>query len=152
MDFPERLSALLHERDITAYRLRKDLKLGNSVVAYWLDGTKYPDGKNLIGLADYFDVSLDYLVGRDDIPIQKGFPMNNDEKILSVLETVVSRLDAIEANQADLKAELSYVKEDIEIIKEDTEEIRSATNTLLDWAERAEIVTKVKLVPRSNQM
>jgi len=30
-------------------------------------GTREPAHKNLIALADYFDVSLDYLVGRSDI-------------------------------------------------------------------------------------
>lgn len=30
-------------------------------------GTSFPNFKNLIFLADYFDVSLDYLVGRSDV-------------------------------------------------------------------------------------
>ena len=71
MEFTERLAGLMRQRGVTAYRVRKDLKLSNSIVAYWLSGQKFPDGRNLIKLADYFGVSLDYLVGRSDDPAVK---------------------------------------------------------------------------------
>jgi len=66
MQFSQRLSILIEEKGITAYRLRKDLKLSNSIVTYWMDGTRLPNGESLIKLANYFDVSIDYLVGRID--------------------------------------------------------------------------------------
>lgn len=58
--------------------------------------------------------------------------MNNEEKILQML--------------TNLTEDVSQMKEDIEIIKEDVEITRGATNTLVDWAERIEDVTKIPLV------
>ena len=59
--------------------LRKARGVGQKAVAEWLgvslrayqfyeDGTYDPNLPNLIALADYFQVSLDYLVGRSDAP------------------------------------------------------------------------------------
>lgn len=78
--------------------------------------------------------------------------MNNEEKILSMLQdltttvgTLVVKVDNLEQGQAKLEQRLDKIEQDIEIIKEDTEITRSTTNTLLDWAERVESVTEVPL-------
>ena len=68
MEFNERLAEIMETRDISAYRIRKDLKLSNSRIADWLNQKTFPDGRNLIKLADYFNVSIDYLAGRTDKP------------------------------------------------------------------------------------
>ena len=59
---------LLHERKITTYRLAKDTGISNGLITGWTQGGKIPSGENLIKLADYFDVSVDYLLGRTDNP------------------------------------------------------------------------------------
>ena len=52
--------------------LQKDIakSVGLSLRSYqrYEYGTREPAYKNLLALADYFDVSLDYLVGRTDNP------------------------------------------------------------------------------------
>jgi len=67
--------------------------------------------------------------------------MNNEEKILVLLERIDDRLDKLEQGQA-------VMKEDIEIIKEDVQITRNATNTLLDWAEQAQVEVKIPLYKR----
>lgn len=44
--------------------------LGVTTRAYqfYESGGRYPDFQGLLALADYFDVSIDYLVGRSDVP------------------------------------------------------------------------------------
>lgn len=65
--FTERLSALQASKC-----LKKDLcaELGISIMTYYRyeRGDREPSLSTLIALADIFDVSLDYLVGRSDEP------------------------------------------------------------------------------------
>ena len=55
-----------YQKDISAF-------LEISLRAYQLyeSGDGYPSVPGLIALADYFDVSLDYLVGRSDNPTRR---------------------------------------------------------------------------------
>ncbi len=57
---------------ITLNRLEKELGFGKSSIARW--DTNSPSIDKVQKVADYFNVSLDYLVGRDDVPNRKeGF-------------------------------------------------------------------------------
>ena len=49
---------------ITPLLIKLNMSTGN--IEKWRNG-KMPNGDTLIKLADYFDCSLDYLVGRSDI-------------------------------------------------------------------------------------
>ena len=64
--FEERLYNLLGENNITTTRLSSSLKLDPSTISKCLKEKRIPSGKILILIADYFDVSIDYLVGRSD--------------------------------------------------------------------------------------
>lgn len=68
MTFPERLANLRKERNLTQKQVYESV--GMSMIGYqrYEYGAREPAFKNLIALADYFDVSLDYLVGRTDNP------------------------------------------------------------------------------------
>lgn len=71
MTFKERLEFLFDERNITPYKLSKDTGITQAGISRWRSMGMLPDGSTLIKLADYFDVSIDYLVGRDDVPNRK---------------------------------------------------------------------------------
>lgn len=64
----ERLIQLQQERNV----LKKEIAnaVGVSIMGYYRyeNGERSPNADILIKLADYFDVSLDYLVGRTDNP------------------------------------------------------------------------------------
>ncbi len=65
--FQERLK---EQRELCRYSKRYMAKLlGLSHVSYmrYEDGTSEPTQENLVKLADIFGVSVDYLLGRDDI-------------------------------------------------------------------------------------
>ncbi len=66
MTFPERLLQLKQERKV----LQKDVAAGIGLslrgYQYYEKGQKEPTLSVLIRLADFYDVSLDYLVGRSD--------------------------------------------------------------------------------------
>lgn len=51
---------------ITQYGLAKKLCISQSTICNWLNGKKEPCIDSLWMLADYFDVTVDYLIGRSD--------------------------------------------------------------------------------------
>jgi len=66
--FPERIIQIKTEKKL----MQKDIAAGIGVhvrtYQYYEKSQKEPTLSVLIALADYFDVSLDYLVGRSDDP------------------------------------------------------------------------------------
>lgn len=67
MSFSERLVTLRRTRNITQKQLAAELNLSELAIQNYESQRRKPAFDILIALADYFDVSLDYLVGRSDI-------------------------------------------------------------------------------------
>ena len=55
---------ILKERKITQAKLIRDLSISSAVPYKWLSGINEPSIENLIRLAEYFECSVDYLIGR----------------------------------------------------------------------------------------
>ena len=68
MTFSERLLQLRKEKNITQKQLASALNLSEVGIQNYEGGRRKPAYDILIALADYFNVSLDYLVGRSDLP------------------------------------------------------------------------------------
>ena len=64
--FGTRLKQLMKERGINEAKLHKDLKISRSALYGWFTNAHLPEIPSLIKLAQYFDCSLDHLVGRED--------------------------------------------------------------------------------------
>lgn len=64
--FVKRLNDLLQERQISMYRLAKDINVNKQTVIFWANGINEPKISYLKALAKYFDVSSDYLLGLSD--------------------------------------------------------------------------------------
>lgn len=67
-NFGKHLKALRQSRNITQKQLAINIGASESGVQNYELGTRKPTFDMLIALADYFDVSIDYLVGRTDNP------------------------------------------------------------------------------------
>ena len=63
-----RLKELRQKRKISQVRLAIDLCMNQNSISRYENGTREADYKTLIQLADYFDVSIDYLLERTDNP------------------------------------------------------------------------------------
>lgn len=69
-----RLKELRKERKISQQKLADHLDVARSTVAMWEVGPNQPDSEMLLRIADYFDVTIDYLLGRsDDSEALSGF-------------------------------------------------------------------------------
>ena len=59
-----RLAKLRRERKLSQLKLALDLNMNQNTISRYETGEREADYKTLIRLADYFGVSLDYLLGR----------------------------------------------------------------------------------------
>lgn len=64
----ERLQFLKMERNLLQKNIASENNISLRAYQYYERGEREPTVSILISLADYFDVSLDYLVGRSDDP------------------------------------------------------------------------------------
>ncbi len=62
----ERIRELMKENNLNQVRLAEKIGLKQNTISAWLLKKKEPSITSLWLLADYFDVDIDYLVGRKD--------------------------------------------------------------------------------------
>ena len=68
MLFGDRLKLLREEKKITQIELGEILKISNRVIAYYESNNRFPkDAETLVDISSFFDVSLDWLLGRTNI-------------------------------------------------------------------------------------
>jgi transcriptional regulator with XRE-family HTH domain len=61
-----RLKKLRKEKNISQLKLATDLNMNQNTISRYENKEREADYETLIKMADYFDVSLDYLLGRTD--------------------------------------------------------------------------------------
>ena len=66
-EFGERLKFLREEKELTQKQLWEATGVAQSAIAFWENGKRLPTLPSLIVLADFFDVSIDYLAGRVEL-------------------------------------------------------------------------------------
>ena len=60
----ERIKELMKEQGLNQVRLAEKIGVKQNTISAWLSGKKEPCILSLWLLADYFEVEIDYLVGR----------------------------------------------------------------------------------------
>lgn len=63
----ERIRELMKEQELNQVKLAQKIGVKQNTISAWLLGKKEPCINSLWLLADYFDVDIDYIVGRKDI-------------------------------------------------------------------------------------
>lgn len=63
-----RLKELRKARGISQLKLAMDLGMNQNSISRYESGAREADYRTLIALADYFNVSIDYLLERTDAP------------------------------------------------------------------------------------
>jgi len=66
MNFSEKLKSLRKEKDLTQTELGKIFNLSKQTISSYENGGSSPDKEMLQEIADFFGVSVDYLLGRTD--------------------------------------------------------------------------------------
>lgn len=76
--FWNNFNSLCEKNGKTPNSVCKELGLSNAAATHWKNGTP-PGSKSLTKIAEYFNVSTDYLLGKADKPADE---LNDDEKEL----------------------------------------------------------------------
>lgn len=63
--FGKTLKTLRNSRNISATKLSEDLNIHRGSLSNWETGRRTPDSEMLLKIANYFNVSVDYLLGND---------------------------------------------------------------------------------------
>ena len=86
MEFSDRLKSLLEDRDTTWAEVSKALNIGRNQQKYWETHASLPDGRTLIKLASYFEVTSDYLLGIDTLKEKTIMILDDPDLVLTADE------------------------------------------------------------------
>lgn len=84
---------LLRAAGITAYKVSKDTGISQTTLSDWKRGRSTPKTEKLQTLADYFDVSLDYLLGKTTIKKAPVLTKKDERDISKRLDQTLSDLE-----------------------------------------------------------
>ncbi len=103
--FIDRLNTLISEKGITRVQLLNDLNLGKNQIRYWEKNNVEPNAVTLNAIANYFSVSVDYLLGKTD---KKEKPASLKDELKGVNFALYGEVhDLTEDEMQDV---LNYVK------------------------------------------
>lgn len=129
----DKVKELSKKEKISIVELEEKLGLGRNSLYSWKK--KVPNGANLSKVADFFGVSVDYLLGRTD---QKHYYDLNSKDKLDIGEEVDRMLDGLES-----EGEANFYGEPM--TNEDKEKLRIAMQAAL---EAAQIEARKKFTPK----
>lgn len=99
---------LCDHNGISVAELERRLNLSNGSIARWK--TASPNSKALASIADYFDVSVDYLLGRE----KEDYSGENRSKEFRSLQRLARNMSDEDAKRAYQLLELAFEIEDDE--------------------------------------
>ena len=89
---------LLQKHGVSTYKVSKETGIAQSVFSAWKNGVSTPKQDKLIKIADYFGVTVDYLMtGKEDAPLEPQLTTKDKRDIEKDLESIMEKLN----NQED---------------------------------------------------
>jgi len=111
MDFATRLDNLMTAKGVTKFRVSTDLGVSSGLLSAWGKGTKKPSYDNIIALADYFGVSIDYLMGRsNERPAPAKVLSKREERLLAAFVDLEPEDQLIELGRIEAMADAARKK------------------------------------------
>ncbi|HHW42220.1 helix-turn-helix domain-containing protein [Desulfofundulus thermobenzoicus] len=120
VNFKERLKELREGKQISRDELAKAIKLSYWAIAKYETGERTPDPETLQKLADFFDCSVDYLLGRNENPRDQNNSSTpswwhrdttpTDVELEEFLKTANVYFDGVPLDEDDKEDILTYLK------------------------------------------
>ena len=108
--FGELLSELRQSRGMTQKELAKVLYVSDGTISNYENGVHYPDVEKLMDIADFFNVTTDYLLGR----CKNNLSPDIFSETLIVSKTTGEILENIQSLDEDHKHALKVILRDME--------------------------------------
>ena len=120
--FTEVFVEILQKRNITAYQIAKETGISQGLMGECKKGLKTPTTQNLIKIADYLNVSIDLLLGREIkqqiAPTETDEGDSNKQRLLrnyddmneSAQEHIANYSDFMVSNETNLKSDIQNNK------------------------------------------
>lgn len=113
---------LLQKYGISAYRVAKEASVTQTALSNWKSGRNTPSMQTLQKIADYFGVTIDYLMtGKSDTPRKEISLTTKDERDISKdLENILNKLTNNEFGPASYDGQ-NLSPESAELFKDELE-------------------------------
>jgi transcriptional regulator with XRE-family HTH domain len=129
----DRVKKLAEKQGISIVELEEKLNFGRNSLYSWKKKT--PNGDRLKKVADYFNVTTDYLLGRTDTP---QFTRKDERDVQKILEEMTQGLN--------IKNELAFLKNGGQEIDPEDAELLSAS--LENVIRQSKLIAKQKFTPK----
>ena len=102
----EKILELMKSQNVTAAKLTKETNLPNSAITEWKKGKSKPSLDAIVKIADYFNVSVDYILDRTDMTrmkelrTEKGLSQKDVASSLGITQQAYANYERM-ARQAD---------------------------------------------------
>jgi len=110
--FGKRLSALRKQKGLSQYELADRLGYSRGQIANYEQGKREPDYETLRKIADFFDVTTDYLLGRTDIRT-----LNEEDDSLAEINKLIKEYGIEQIGFFDIDKWKNLSKDDIDEIR-----------------------------------
>ncbi|NLM96670.1 MAG: helix-turn-helix transcriptional regulator [Halanaerobiaceae bacterium] len=120
MSFGKKLRLLREEKNLSQIELSKEMNVSSQALSQYELGKRMPDAEMIIRIADFFDVSIDYLLDRTDerITVDKiKAVMASDPEFARILDKLLTRKELQELYKIAKDMPAEKLKQYIRIIK-----------------------------------
>lgn len=108
--FSKNLKTLRKQKRLTGAKLAHKLNISHSTLASWETGRHIPHLADIIRLADFFEVSIDELLGRDE-EITNVIDSNNTETFFEDFFTFLKKHEEFsEKDVEDIQLMIEFIK------------------------------------------
>lgn len=112
MSFGEILRELLNDRGLTQKQLATSLNIAASTMGNYIQNSREPDFETLKRLADFLDVSVDYLLGHRS----KKANTQSEDELLSIFRALTPEQQELYIEQGKLYIRVNH-KKDADFLK-----------------------------------
>lgn len=110
---------LLQKKGVSSYKVAKEAGVTQTALSNWKSGRSTPTAKTLQKIADYFGVTIDYLM-TGDVSSEQGLTAKDNRDIAKDLDNIMEKLTSGENGPASYNGE-EISPEAAELFKDELE-------------------------------